>query len=328
MNALVTGAGGFIGTFLTAELLAKGHTVRALALPGEDASRLLGLGVDVRRGDLTKPESLHGLCNGIDTVFHLAGRVTDWGTRKQFYDAILVATKNLLEEAAGRASRFVYISSIAAMGFGRHMRGTRETDPTRKSGVPYNDAKADAERLVRDFHDAGKIKCTIVRPANVIGPGSAWVRDLLDKMKGWLPVIDGGRYSGSFVYVENLVDGIILAGTKKIAEGKAYQFRDDWNVSWKQYLNDLGAFIGKRPVGNIPFRLAWTLAVIMDAVFAPLHLRPPLSRLGIAVLGRDNDVDTSLARSELGWKTRLSYEEAMERIGLWVAERYGRPGPR
>lgn len=328
MKTLVTGAAGFIGSFLTRELLAKRHTVRALTLPDEDASRLLELGVEVRRGDLTKPETLRGLCDGMDTVFHLAGRVTDWGTRRQFYDAILGATKNILEEAAGKASRFVYISSIAAMGFGRHMRGTRETDPTRKSGVPYNDAKADAEKLVRDFHETGKIACTIVRPANVIGPGSAWVRDILDKMKGWLPVIDGGRYSGSFVYVENLVDGIILAGTKKIAEGKAYHFRDDWNVTWKRYLIDLGEFIGKRPIGNIPFRLAWTLAMFMDAVFTPLHLRPPLSRLGVAVLGRDNDVDTSLARGELGWKTRLSYQEAMERIGLWVAERYGRPAPR
>ncbi len=167
-----------------------------------------------------------------------------------------------------------------------------------------------------------------MRPANVIGPGSAWVRDILDKMKGLLPVIDGGRYSGSFVYVENLVDGIILAGAKRIAEGKAYHFRDYWNVSWERYLNDLGRFIGKRPIGNIPFRLAWTLAVFMDALFTPLRLRPPLSRLGVAVLGRDNDVDTSLARGELAWKTRLSYEEAMQRIGLWVAERYDRPVPR
>src|SRR5271157_4253396 len=72
-------------------------------------------------------------------VHHLAGRVTDWGTKRQFYTAIYDATENLIKEAAGRASRFVYISSIAAMGMGRHQKGIKETDPTRKSGIPYND---------------------------------------------------------------------------------------------------------------------------------------------------------------------------------------------
>ena len=63
-----------------------------------------------------------------------------------------------------------------------------------------------------------------------------------------VPLFDGGRYSASFVYVDNLVDGIIRAGTMDIAKGKAYHFRDDWNVTWKEYITDLGSFIGKRPV--------------------------------------------------------------------------------
>ena len=65
------------------------------------------------------------------------------------------------------------------MGPGRHFKGVKETDPPQKSGVYYNDAKADAEAIVRTFHRNGKIRCTIVRPANVIGPGSVWVRTLL-----------------------------------------------------------------------------------------------------------------------------------------------------
>jgi nucleoside-diphosphate-sugar epimerase len=101
MNALVTGATGFIGSHLVIELIGQKHSVRALVLPGEDASSLARQGVTVWRGDLLKRESLSGVCNDIDVVFHLAARVTDWGTKKQFHDAIYTATKNLIEEASG-----------------------------------------------------------------------------------------------------------------------------------------------------------------------------------------------------------------------------------
>jgi 2-alkyl-3-oxoalkanoate reductase len=323
MKALVTGATGFIGAVLVRELFSKGHRVRALVLPGEDASGMQKMGVEIVRGDLTIPGSLAGTCNGIDTVFHLAGRVTDWGTRKQFYTAIYDATDNLIREAAGKASRFVYISSIAAMGMGLHLKGVKETDPTRKSGVYYNDAKADAEALVMSYHDAGNISCTIVRPANVTGPGSVWVRDIIEQMKKLpVPLFDHGRYHTSFVYVDSLVDGIIRAGTMDIARGKAYHFRDEWSATWKEYITELGSLIGKRPRGSIPFRLAWVLGLILEKILNPLHVRAPLTRLNVGVLGRDNDVDTTRARTELGWKTSVSYREAMDRIGAWVKEQF------
>ncbi len=323
MRALVTGATGFIGSVLVKELAARGHRVRALAFPEEQVYSLVQLGVEIVRGDLTVQESLRGICDGIDTVFHLAGRVTDWGTRKQFYSAIYNATENLLKEAAGKASRFVYTSSIAAMGMGLHLKGVKETDPPRKSGVYYNDAKADAEALVRAYHDSGKIACTIVRPANVTGPGSVWVRDIIDQMKKMpVPLFDHGRHPTSLVYVDSLVDGIIRAGTMDIARGQAYHFRDDWTVTWKEYITDLGSFIGKRPRGSIPFGLAWALGLMLEKILNPLHVRSPLTRLNVGVLGRNNDFDTSLARAELGWRTTISYREAKEKIGAWVRENY------
>lgn len=323
MNALVTGAAGFIGSVLSRELNHQGHKIRALALPGESTTELDELGIDIRRGDLTNPESLRGICDGIDTVFHLAGRVTDWGRRELFYRAIFDATRNLLDEASGRTMRFIYISSIAAIGFGRHMKGIRETDPAFKSGIPYNDAKLDAERLVMQYHDAGRIACTVIRPANVTGPGSVWVRDILDKMRSMpLPLIDGGRYSSSLIFVDNLVDGIILAATKDIARGKTYHLRDDWDVTWRQYITDIGAIIGKRPVGSVPYPVANLLGRLCDAVCTPLGVRPPLTRMAVEITGRDLDVDNTLAKRDLGWSTRITYQEAIQRIGVWVMDRY------
>jgi nucleoside-diphosphate-sugar epimerase len=323
MKALVTGATGFIGSVLCKELVRQGHEIRALTLPGENTKQLEGLGVEIVRGNLLNKEDLKGICGGIHTVFHLAARVSDWGTREQFYQVIYDASVNLMVEAALNVKRFLYVSSIAAIGFGRHMKGIKESDPAFRSGIPYNDAKLDTERMVMAFHDTGIIEATIVRPANVTGPGSAWVRDIVEKMLAMpMPLIDGGRHSSSFIYVDNLVDGIILAATSEIGRGRIYHLRDDWDVTWKQYITDLGSFIGKEPFGSLPYMPARMIGTAMDLVCTPLKIRPPISRMAVDITGRDNDVDTSLARTELGWNTKITYPEAKEKIGAWVRENY------
>jgi nucleoside-diphosphate-sugar epimerase len=133
-----------------------------------------------------------------------------------------------------------------------------------------------------------------------------------------IPLIDQGRCSASLVYVDNLVDGIIMAGTRDAAAGRTYHFCDDWLVSWKRYLTDLSALIGKKPRGNIPFPLAWSLGYVMETLCTPLSLRPPVTRLAAGLMGRDNHVDTSKAKIELGWCTQVSYVDAIQQIGRYV----------
>lgn len=92
MLALVTGATGFIGSVLTRELTRRGYSVRALVRPHTSTEAPEDLGVEVRRGDLMDPASLQGICDHVHIVFHLAARVADWGTGKQFYRPTIFAT--------------------------------------------------------------------------------------------------------------------------------------------------------------------------------------------------------------------------------------------
>jgi nucleoside-diphosphate-sugar epimerase len=320
MQAVVTGATGCIGTVLCGELRAGGWKVRALVRPGREYGHIAGHLSETRTGDIMALESLAGLADGADVVFHLAARVSDYGSKKQFYEPILEGTRNVLEACAGKAGRFVQVSSITACGVGRHLNGQKEADRCFRSGIPYSDAKLDAEALVSSSSGRFPRGCVIVRPSNVVGPRSPWVDDVCGHFRTLMgiPLIDQGRYRASLVYVDNLVDGIMMAGTREEAAGRTYHFCDDWQVSWRRYLTDLAAFIGKKPRGNIPFPLAWGLGHVMETLCTPLGLRPPVTRLAAGLMGRDNHVDTSRSQKELGWRTRVSYAEAMNQIGEYV----------
>ena len=329
---LVTGARGFIGGFLCRRLLAEGHAVVAMATTENNTQYLRDMGMEVRVGDLTRPETIRGLCDKVDIVVHLAARVGYAGTRKQFYDQILEATRHLLDASIGKVSRFVYASSFCACGAGgvtRHMRGHREDDPEEKTGIYYGDAKYDTERLVFQFHRDRGLVSTVVRPANVIGPGSVWVDGMAAMMraKSFFPLVDGGRHSASLVYIDNLVDGIVLAATQEAAAGKTFHFRDDYDVSWRAYFTDLASAIGVSPrFLNLPFPVAWTAASVFDRVLRPLGVETEITRHVIGLIGRDNDVDTTRAKEVLGWRTRVPYEEAFQSIREY-AGRLLRPGP-
>ena len=140
----------------------------------------------------------------------------------------------------------------------------------------------------------------------MIGPGSVWVKDILDSFRrGAVPLIAGGNTPGAFIYVDNLVDGALLAAESEIACGKIYHFRDDYDITWGEYIKHLGALIGKKPRGNIPFRFAWTLGHVLEFILTPLSIRPPMTRLAAGVIGRNLDIDAGRAKRELHWKSRI-----------------------
>ena len=328
MKALVTGAGGFIGSFLLDALRKKKYKIRGLFLPDEDASEAEKLGAEVFRGDLIEAESLKGVCDGVNIVFHLATRVLDWGSMDKFRSVMVGGTENLLyetleEKLKGGIKRFVYFSSVAALGCGRDIGGLDEDAERVRMGIPYSDTKIEAEDLVRDFCDQYDISYSIVRPANVFGPGSVWVSDILDAYyRGPLPLINGGKEPGAFVYVTNLVDGAILAAENEKADNRTYHFRDDYDITWGKYVEKLGSWIGKKPRGNLPFKLAWRLGGLMETLLTPLGIRPTMTRLAAGVMGKNLDVDNSRAKAELNWRSRVDLEEAMAEIEKWVKEVY------
>ena len=327
MQALVTGAGGFIGRRLVASLLAKGYAVRALYLPDEDAEEAMRTGVEVVRGDLTNPATIAGIADGIAVVFHLAARVTDWGPLAAFRAVTVDGTRHLLDACRGKGiRRFVYFSSFTALGFSRDTVGLDEDAPCVKTGIPYSDTKVEAEVLVVELGRQYDIPFTIVRPANVIGAGSLWVRDVLDLLyRGPVPIVGDGMAPGAFVHVQNLVDGVILAAESETAIGRTYHFIDDYSATWAEYITTLGTWVGKRPRGRVPTALAWRTGAVAERICAPFGIRAPASRIAAGIMGRNHMVSSRRAREELGWTPRVTYPEALAEIREWVDTVYRPP---
>jgi nucleoside-diphosphate-sugar epimerase len=335
MKILVTGASGFVGTHLCTYLLAKDLTLRILLLPHEKNPSFVTENVEVFRGDLTDSESLRGIFEGIELVYHLGAWATFYGKKKNFFGTIVDGTRNMFLEAEHELEvhqdqklRFVYISSFAALGLGRHFKGLDETAPLQKCGVYYSDAKRVAEEVVQEFTKTTSVKerfeYVIIRPSNVIGPGSVHVVGAVDAfMDNNFRFVDEGKWPAALTYIDNLIDGFYLAGNLPNAAGEIYFLRDNYDdITWKKYQEEIGELVGGKSRGSLPFKFAWVMTGILEFIFRVLNIKSPYTKVTIGLVGRDLSVDSSKARKELGWKTRVSYEEGMEKIKKWIKETY------
>ena len=114
MKILVTGATGFIGRHLIARLVADGHEVLGLVRNPAKQAVVVDAGAKVALGDVTDFESVRKAIHNVDAVFHLASRVSDWGSWSEFESATVRGTENVLLAAAeGAVRRFVHMSSVA-----------------------------------------------------------------------------------------------------------------------------------------------------------------------------------------------------------------------
>jgi nucleoside-diphosphate-sugar epimerase len=328
-KVLVTGAGGFIGSFLCPRLIKEGYSVTALDISETMAKRLQDRGMNVIIADLTRSESLKAVCRGMDVIIHLAAWLGPWGKQKKFHDGIYLSTQRLLEAIEDNKPHFVFFSSFCAAGAGGrtdHLRYHKEDDYEFKTGTSYYcDYKYEAEKLVYHYHDVGKVSATVVRPANVIGPGSVWVINNMNMMlkNPKYQMVDGGVYHAALIYVDNLVEGIMRILERDASHGRTYHFMDDYKVRWRDYIYDLAAMTGKQvKIVDVPFQAAWGLGSLNDAILRPLGARFEICRHSVGLVGRANDVDTTRARAELGWETRVPYKDAMSVISEWVNNVY------
>jgi len=220
MKAFVTGATGFIGSHLCEELLKRGYSVTCLVRETSDLKWIDTLNLRYVKGDCTDKESLCKVLHDFDYVFHLAG-LTKSSSDDAFFSINTRGAENLIKavsEKNPQVKRFVYISSLSAAGPSKN--GTPVDEQVYPAPVSnYGRSKLEGEKEILKYKDT--IPVTIIRPAAVYGPRDKDFLVLFRMVKkGIFPYWGKSYYS--FLYVDDLVQGIILCAERKEAVGNTY----------------------------------------------------------------------------------------------------------
>jgi nucleoside-diphosphate-sugar epimerase len=329
IDALVTGATGFIGRRVVARLAAAGQRVRALVLPHDDTTALAGSTLEVARGDVTDRAAVAAAAVGARRVYHLAAVVGDWGPDALFERINVGGTRAVLDAAAAAgAERVVMVSSIVVYGSRLHT-GPCDEDAPRELGLgPYGRTKRASEELALDYHGFGRVPVTVVRPGNVFGAGSGlWVDELARILRRGLGMwVDDGDGDATLAHVDNVVDVIVRAGEHPAAAGRIYNANDGSGVSWKLYLRDIAAAAGAPPpTRGLPRPVAAATAAAMERAWrlAGRRDRPLLTREAVQLFASRPPVPIARAAAELGYAPG-SYGAAIDEVRAYLGSRAAR----
>jgi nucleoside-diphosphate-sugar epimerase len=218
MNALVTGATGFVGSHVAEALLARGEHVTVLARSRSRAAPLAERGARVVVGDLDSREALHDAVRGQDVVIHVAGLIA--AHRVDEYDRVnRDGTRNLVAVAAEtHKPRFVLVSSMAAAGPsrpGRPLAGDESPSPV----TAYGRSKLAGESVLR----ASALPWIIVRPPMVYGPRDPELLKVFRIARwGIVPVFGSARQELSAVYAPDLAQALLRLAHLDATDGRTY----------------------------------------------------------------------------------------------------------
>jgi nucleoside-diphosphate-sugar epimerase len=306
MRIVVTGSSGFVGAMLCRELLARGHTLRAVVRHASPRATTPSELEQIEIPDLAGEFDRRALIEGSDAVVHLAAvahRAADESSlRRVNVDAAL----RLAESSAGRVRRFVFLSSVKVHGEDSGTRPYRESDPLLPQDS-YGRSKLAAERALNELSERTGMELAVIRSPLVYGPGvkANFLRLLQWIDSGWPLPFAKLRNRRSLIYAGNLADAIARTVEHASALGPLL-VSDEEVVSTPELISRIAFALGR------PARL----------VSAPLALL----RLAGALAGKSEEIqrltgnlvlDPSKARQLLGWRPPLALDQGLAETARW-----------
>lgn len=321
----MTGATGFIGSRLARRLAQRGDRLRCVVRAGSDTTDLERLGAELVEADLTDAGALVGALRGVDVAYHLAA-VYELGVvdRRALERTNIHGTRAFLAALArARTPRAIYMSTTAALAPVAEGEGDESTDypPGARYVSAYHRTKAKAHKMAREAQRVGT-PLIIACPAVVYGPGdrSFLARYVDDLIAGRLPGLLTRDSWFSFVHVDDVVEGVLLADEKGSA-GRTYILSGE-HASISDFLGRVGQLAGKElPRMRFPVSLALAAATFLDPVSRATGLKFPISREAVHLAAGHRWLHSSArARRELGWNPRPLSEGLPEYVA-WFVER-------
>lgn len=327
MKVLVTGGAGFLGSHLVPALQERGDTVRVFDRPSHLTDRLAQHGVAIYPGDIRQPALLAAPMQGVDAVIHLAGMTGTWSGMDEYHAVNVTGTGNVCRAAlATGVQRLIHISSwiVYGMGIGRP---ATEDFPLAPLNEPCSVTKTLGDFLVQRMIAEDQLPATIIRPDTIVGPGdNVHVGRIADRLlSGRTIIVGSGRNAMPFVYVTDVVQGLLLALDHPGAVGRAYNIGHDQLLTQKELLATIADEIGaKPPRTHAPYSALYAAAYLAEQRARLRHSarKPILTRLGVAIFGADNRHAIDKARRELGYSPAVPMREGIRRAADWYRHEY------
>jgi dihydroflavonol-4-reductase len=309
VKAFVTGATGFLGGHLVDELRARGDDVVALVRSPEKAEDLAALGCTLVEGDLGNVDAIRTGVQGCDSAFHVAAAYKvgiPARERAAMYEANVTGTENVLDAAiAAVVQRIVYVSTIGVFGNTKRNVVDETYVRTDKNWLSvYDETKYLSHEIAKDRIAKGA-PVVIVQPGGIYGPGDhSEIANIIDQIRtGKLKMIPFGDTGLNFVYIDDVVEGLLLAHDKGRV-GESYVLGGQM-MTIREAIQKIADYLGKKPPKrDLPVGLVKAVAPL-GPVLGPMMGFPPNFRElvstshGVTYWAKDDK-----ARAELGYSPR------------------------
>lgn len=322
-KVLVTGAGGFLGSYIVRDLLHAG-TYEVYSFSRKKYKNLEEMGVIQRQGDLSNYADVEAALSGMDAVIHTASQVGMWGRYSDFYQTNVVGTENIIRACQKHMIKKCVYTSTPSVAFGQEsLCGVDESVGYPKKYLSlYAATKALAEQKILAANSE-QFSTVALRPHLIFGPGDQNLvpRVVSAAKAGKLKIVGNGENLVDVTYVENASIVHVMALEKlnpgsNIA-GKAY-FLGQGPIKLWDFTNELLKRSGISPITKkIPFAWAYLIGFLIETILGlvgKFDITPPMTRFIALQLGKSHYYSHKNLEQDLGFKPKFSIEQGLDRL--------------
>ena len=288
--------------------------------------------VDSAAGEVKKKKEMgwvgsggveNGVLDGASALINLASIVQKAGLPdSEFWEVHVHAVKRLMESAVkSGVKRAVHVSTTGVMGDIKNPPAD-EDSPCGATDI-YQVTKAEGEKTALSYNGKEGLEVTVVRPAMVYGPGDMRMLKLFRFIaNGSFRMIGDGKTLAHPVYVDDLVEGIILALKSETAPGRIYILGGEKYITLSEWMDTIakeaGVALNRVAVPHWPVHLA---AIVCETVCKPFGVEPPLFRRRVDFFVKNRAFSIKRAKAELGYSPKVGLSEGAKRTLGWYRER-------
>ena len=321
-RVLITGVSGFTGGHLCERLVREGYGVRALVRDPARCERWSRMGVDLALGDLRDQHAVGIAMKGIDVVYHIAALFRPENvSRKEMWECNVEGTRNLLDAAVREGvQRFVHCSTVGVHGDVKNPPATEEFPYA--PGDYYQESKTEGEKLALAYSAQGKLPIVVFRPGGIYGPRDLRFLKLFKAIKRKIFVMLGsGNVLYQLIYIDDLIDGIVLCGTRDEAVGQVYILTGESPLTLNQMVANIAQVLGVRPPWlRLPVWPVYLAGLGCEIICKPFGINPPLYRRRVDFFRKTRSFDISKAKNDLHFEPKTDLKSGLLRTAEWYQQ--------